>query len=800
MLLWLAGACLCQAGSGADLARLLGEVEIDSNACYRVRDLTLVREDLRLYLTDGHLLFTKPVQGLRTAAVFVADVDGGDAEILVLPPTKSERQSLASFTKAPNLNEHFIAAVMLFTDDTARDLLADIESRGMKQEPDSGLLLKPVWQNVVHNLTLSFQSRIVLDLMSKRRAAAGFFFGALSGRELGNFDVYNDPRNPQQIIIGQTEYRNDRQVFDVWASFESRSARKSGRTTPENEFTLADYRIEATLTPPDLSLSAVTRVKLKPATDGETIFPFDITRLMKVTSVTIDGKPAELLDRESLRSNLIRNTGNDLCLTLSPEPLRAGREYEFEFHHEGSVVRDAGNKVYAVTARGNWFPGRGSQFSAYDLTFRFPKELSLVATGELVSETVEGDWKIMKRKTATPVRFAGFNLGVFEKARVARAGNTVELYANRQLERALESKPTPPPPPQMEPFPRPGRRPATPVMPMPPAIPPRPNPVAQIQNLANEIAAGFEFMTERFGPPPLRNLTVAPLPGNFGQGFPGLIYLPTFSYLAKEDPPMARLPEALQIFFQQILVAHETAHQWWGNSVVSAGYQHDWLLESLANYTALLFMEKRHGPRSLETALEQYRTNLLAKFEGRTVESAGPIALGTRLFSSSIPGAWRTITYEKGSWILHMLRRRMGDQGFQQMLAGLARRYSHKPISTEEFRLLAAGFLPPKSPDPQLEAFFDQWVYSTGIPTLQMQYSLKGKPPALKLAGTVTQSEVAEDFSALVPVEIQFPGRIRPVTQYVRTGNEPAAFSVNLKQAPSKVVLDPGGAVLAVRK
>jgi aminopeptidase N len=145
---------------------------------------------------------------------------------------------------------------------------------------------------------------------------------------------------------------------------------------------------------------------------------------------------------------------------------------------------------------------------------------------------------------------------------------------------------------------------------------------------------------------------------------------------------------------------------------------------------------------------------------------------------------------------MHMLRRRMGDEKFLAMLAELRKKYQWKSVTTDEFRQLAAVFLPPKSPDPKLEEFFDQWVYNTGIPALKLSWSLKGKAPALKLVGTLTQSEVSDDFSVAVPVEIQFPGRVKPVVQWVNTGSETVTFTVALRQAPSKVVLDPGGSVL----
>ena len=242
--------------------------------------------------------------------------------------------------------------------------------------------------------------------------------------------------------------------------------------------------------------------------------------------------------------------------------------------------------------------------------------------------------------------------------------------------------------------------------------------------------------------------------------------------------------------------AHETAHQWWGNRVTPATYRDNWLMEALANYSALLYLEKRRGTRSLEIMLVNYRDSLLAKNEaGQMVDSAGPIVLGTRLESSQEPRAWRTITYSKGSWIMQMLRGRLGDERFLALLAEISKRYDRKDITTEEFRLLAAEYLPAKSDDPKLESFFEQWVYGTGIPAMKLTWAMKGSAPKLRLTGTVTQSGVDKDFTAAVPVEIVI-AKGRTMTHWVRSAGVPVTFTVALKAAPLKVSLDPHYALL----
>ena len=787
-------------GSTAELARRILNAGLDPEECYRVRELNFAREDIRIYLTDGYLIFGRPVDGVRMSAVFSAGVEGGDAELLIFPPQRSERLALASYTSSPNLNEHFESAIFTFADESYAKLVQQIrEHDPLRRSPEMGLVLAQSWNLAVRNFASSFQIRLVYDFLSPNRPQNGFFYGALAGRRLGNFDVLYDPRSDEQITVGQVASNQDRTFFDIWTRFEARSFRNHTREIPPPEAVLSDFRMDATLEP-DLGLKVITRARLAPGSEGKRPLEFYISRQMRVTEARINGEPVEVFQPESLRANLIRGGSNDAFLVVPSQELQPGRSYEIEFRQQGAVVSEAGNGVYYVGARGSWYPSRGMQFARHDLIFRYPKDLGLVATGEIVDDRTEGDWRVTRRRTSSRIRVAGFNLGNYQRESVTRGGYTVEVYANRQVERALEPKvPAVILLPQLSPLtPLSQRRPVD-VIRMP-VEPLRPNPTARLERLASEISAALEFMSAHFGPPPLKTLTVSPIPGAFGQGFPGLLYLSTITYLNPEERPASVRSESQQTFFSEILSAHETAHQWWGNVVTSAGYQDDWIMEALANYSALLFLEKRKGARALESVLTEYKNHLLAKTEeGRRTDSAGPVIWGARLENSRVPGAWRTIIYEKGSWIMHMLRWRTGDERFLAMLGEMRRRYQYRAITTEQFRLLAAQFLPARSPDPQLEAFFDQWVYGTGIPTLKFNHSVRGKAPSLRISGTVTQSDADEDFSVYVPIEVQF-GKGRSVTHWVRTVAGPAPFSLTVRQAPSKILLDPANSVLAVRK
>jgi len=795
-LLLLLPALLWPAASGqtaASLAEQLRRLELDPDHCYRVRDLELHREDIRIFLNDGVLIFSQPLHGRRVVAVFRATEPGDDAEILLRPPDRGERTSLARATGSANLNEHFKTALFVFGDGGGEELLEAIRSGAPKPLPEEGLLLASRHADAVRNFAQSFQVRLLRDVLSGDRAN-GLFYAAISGSSRGNFDVLHEPTLPEQIIIGEVPAGSPGR-FNVWASFPSRSRRQQAQEPPE-ELLVEDYRIEASVAP-DLRLDARVEAALKPQRLLQGAVLFELAPEMEVRSARLDGQPVEIFRRESLRANLIGGLANEPFLLVLPQPLQPGAAHRIEFELSGNVIRRAGNGVFYVGARTNWYPSRGFHFTRFDLTFRVPKDLRVAATGDQEEEAVEGDTRIVRFRTSAPVRLAGFNIGNFESASAETKGLRVRVYANRTVEPSL----LPPPRQILMPqgtTPRSLGRGPTQVITLTPSPP---NPQARMKELAGELASAMEWMASQFGPPALPVVTVSPIPGNFGQGFPGLVYLSTISYLPERDRPAAIQTSKLNVFYSDLLLAHEAAHQWWGNLVTSASYRDEWLQEALANYTALMLIERKRGPRALESILDEYRADLLREIgePRQPVESYGPITWGARLRGADGVDPWRIITYHKGSWILHMLRRRLGDASFLSMLGELRRQHEYDTLTTEQFRLLAARYTAKEDPDRTLEGFFDTWVYGTGIPVLETTIRLTGKPPAVDIAVTVKQSGVPDDFVVELPVAVTPVKGAKPLIKWLRTGDE-ATVRFRLQTPPLRVEVAPGAGVLAIRR
>ena len=780
-----------QTHSAGDLARQVLAASLNPEECYHVRNIEIHQQDVTFYLTEGYLIFGTPVNGSPVSAVFTTDVEGGDGEVVLLPPDRAERRTLAAFTGSPNLDEHFNTAVFFFTDGSARALVESIRKDPTAEKvPAYGLLMEEKWGLTVTTLMSNFETRIVLDLMTKGPAGEGFFDATLRGRKLGDFDIVHDARATEQIGAGKINLHAGSPEWETWTRFVARDRRGLPPPAPEEE--IVSYKIDASMDR-SLAMHCVTQIRIRVRADSREVVPLEMDAAMHVVSAKMDGAPVEVYQHDSLRNGLVQNSGNQLLLIVPARPLEVGSVHEIEIVHEGKVVQETGDEIYSVRARGTWYPGRGSQFATYDVTYHYPENLDLISAGAVKEDQTREGVRTTHRIPEGKLRLLGFNLGRYTHQESQKNGITLEVSANRSFEPSLR------PPAQLVQVPATNPGPASHTIRVPQLIPPavaQADPAERARAITAETLAAIEFFRSRFGDPPLRHVEVSPVTGRFGQGFAGMIYLPTRIYVDPGDLPVRVNSRIDDAFWNELLPAHEAAHQWWGNVVTTDSYHHEWLMESLANYSALMFLESRSGPKVLERALNLYRDQLLNRGpDGTTAESRGPVVEGRRLESLTVPGASEAVLYGKGTWILHMLRRRLGEAGFMKMLAELRRRYEWKTITTDEFRQLCAEFMPAGAPgsvpDAKLTDFFDQWVYDTGMPTVKLTYSVVGT----KLTGTITQTDAPEDFTVTIPVEIR-TGNGKPIVKMVRTGAGPVKFTVDVTGLGAKATLDPGMSIL----
>ena len=791
--LHLAAGRVEQPSEPLDLLKQLHALTLDRTQVYVLNNARITRDRMTLYFNRGFLAFLTKAQGEVTGAVF-----SGEGEILMIPPNQAEKRSLAQFIQAPILEERFSSVYMRFTDQTAQELLV-LSRRPDPDDPEQPDQFVQEWASPAQTLGQGTSERILMDLLGDR--SHPYFYARVQGLNLGAFQMVDDERVPEAFSVGAIR-KVDSEVFgDIWCSFPTQASQARAAALREGVVKALSYTLDIRIHP-DRSLEGRAEVQLESRSAQNRLIPFGLSRWLAVSGIEDDrGRRVAVVEDPSPEGSPAEARAYDQVDVVLPEPYPVGERFRLIFKYHGNVIADVGNGVLYVGARGSWYPNLGlGNPAVYDLTFHYPEKLTLVATGSRVEEKSSEGWSESRWRSDGVFRVAGFNLGPYISAE-RRAGKVqVKVYATREAESSLEKRRAGAgTPPVIIPGPYGG---GPSILHAIPKLPPPLSPAALLDDIAEIASAAVEYFTSLFGPFPYPHLAVSQVPGNFGQGWPELVYLPTLSFLPKADRSELGLNLKGGDPLGPVVVAHEVAHQWWGNLLGWDTYHDQWLSEGLASYAAALFLARqKDGDRQFRNLLRLYKEDMLAKTgEGKTIESGGPIWLGQRLSSSHDPEGYPNIVYKKACWVLHMLRGLMidsktgSDERFFRLLRDFVSRYQGQSVSTEDFIQHAAKYVTPESDlerNHKLDWFFNEWVYETGVPTYHLEADVRELAANKYLVqGSIAQNDVPRDFEMLVPVVAIYAKDRRVTLGRVAVSENGARFKFTTTRKPSRVVID----------
>lgn len=804
----------------------LGQVGLDPNRVYEVRDASLDRSAIHISLDNGTIAFTKDVMGRITGAFFE-----GDGEILLQPPNSLERQSMSLFTGMAILEEHFATAYLRFNDDVFSDLRPDLREAENKQE------FIDRWQSSAQNLA-SFDAMRLLVTFSTMLPVKGatpnaptaqssvnlgdrFLHARLLGTKLGVFDALFDSTTGERVEAGQARNTDDGvSYYDVWTSFSpgqavrSRPSEQASGVPRKQWLQVRNYRIDTLVQPPK-RIHARALLQLETKQSGFRVMLFELSRFLQVESVKLQGQPVEFIHNPAVEGTQLARRGNDLVAVILPEPAEAGQKFELEFVYGGDVLAQAGSGLLYVGERGTWYPNRGMEMANFDLTFEYPAGWTLVATGKAepgASENISSNSAGLQSTrwiSNRPTPVAGFNLGKYKEA-VTQAGTVpVNTYATYDVERTF---PTPPiqevdstPVPALHEVPR-------------MIVPQRPSPARNEVSVGASAAEAIRYYSERFGPYPYSKLALTQMPGPASQGWPSLVFLSSYAFLNPLERQQLHF-QPVEVSLQQIIPAHETAHQWWGDLIIWSTYRDQWFSEGLANYCALMMLEGK-DPAAFHAVMEKYRRDLAEKNkDGIAPMDAGPVTLGVRLESSRFPRGYEAITYGRATWLFHMLRTMLDDaeaeqhggriptgvdEPFVRALRRFRERYEGQSITTQELLHVFAEDLPPAlryEGKSSLEWFLDGWINGTSLPKLQLKgvrFSARGT--STSITGTILQDDAPSDLVTSVPVYAAIPGRSTIFLGRVFADGRESSFRISAPAHTRKILLDPEQTILTAPK
>jgi len=486
------------------------------------------------------------------------------------------------------------------------------------------------------------------------------------------------------------------------------------------------YKIDAEIEPAAQSLTAKAEVQFVPAEKTSSVV-FELNNALNVSRVE-DAQGNQLSAERSQ---------NDFTITVNfPQPLAKGQPAALRFTYDGRLTGNEDSPVFGITFAaiqdshafllypGRWFPVSGYTSDTFtaDIRVSVPAGYRVVGPGTSTAGT-SGERAVYSFTFDKP-SFPG-SIAVFRGEPIsiaAEGGVNTTFYLSSATREAAAAN-------------------------------------------GAELGKVLTFLTSLFGPPPYHDLAVVETAKGAPNGYaaPGIIFL---SPASLSGEPNTRL------------LANQAARQWWGQMVAPASRAHIWLVNGMARYAEMMYIENVNGPGALETEAHDVYIDAL------TVSDV-PVIQAPRLEDYS-PEFW-AVTASKGAAVLNMLRYVVGDQNFKALLKAFPAQYAWKNVTTDNFRDMAA-----KDSGQNLDPFFLQWIASSGAPEFKLEYTTYRTQKGFRVMGKVMQD--LDTFS--MPVDLRVETEGNPEDKTVQVVGPSSEFIVETFGKPKTVKLDPSNRVL----
>ncbi len=709
----------------------LFRLELHPERQYIVRNLTISATDLTLSLPQGMAFVADTGQGI-TALVLQ-----GEGEMDFTPPTLVEQGQLRLFAGDETLRTTFTSAFIRMN---PSDFDALVSQQAL-MERTVGLRDYEKAQEVFDNYASESYLVDIGDLSTEAWWVLPNERDLLIELDTPHYDQLTYVRAGRKAEDVQLFDREGRRNISIYASNEKLLTR--GRFYSEDD--LIDYDIENY----DLDVMFLPK---RDWLEGRATLILRAVRDLSLLSIRLaDELTVESVFAESLgRLFPIRTPGQNTMILNLPETIAAGDEVTLTIDYNGELpaeavdhqtivprtlslldssrfvhptIRFGPQPHYLYSSRSFWYPqSLVTDFAPATLRITVPPDFECIASGhrsgaprELYGEESEGMPDGSKEyvfKAEQPIRYLTALLSGFVQVASAEVQLPMSAGASTQHRIALS----------VEANPR-QRRPA--------------------RSLSERAKAILSFYTSLIGDVPYESLTVAmvesELPGGHSPAHISMINEPmqASNLLWRRDP----------VFFADapdFFLAHELAHQWWGQAVGWNNYHEQWLSEGFAQYFAALHARHAQGDDVFRGIMRQMRDWAMQQSD------QGPVYLGYRL--GHIQGdrrIFRALVYNKGAMVLHMLHRLLGDEIF---FRGVRRFYTdrlYQKAGTEDLRLAfeQVSSVP-------LTRFFDRYIHSTGLPELEFTYRLETAPEEENASVVKLRFEQRTDELYDVPVTV----------------------------------------------
>jgi hypothetical protein len=693
-----------------------------------VSQLVLKRDAGQFTFGDGKFYLLKPIDGRTMGAVFI-----GHGVFSFSPPTRIEQERLARFHKTKTLEAPFSSVVLLFADSTVGELESKL-TFGPGQPPDDPQQrFIDAIDFLSHDDSKSFDPDFMAAFLNGE--ASDLFYAHINRKSGGPLMFMLNPHEVEGVTlshrvphIGWT--RRSEVICRFPAGGKSRDIQITGERT--NQAAIRNYKITTVLKQSgsgDLSFAASARLDITTTSPMGPWVVFSLFEKLKVDSARWEGgEPA----------TVFKGRDGGLLWVRLDRRLQPGEVRTLNLFYQGNLIDRYGD-FFFIKSSAEWYPRslEGRSLATFDLTFHSPSGKLLASVGDKVEASTSGKTTISRWVSPGPIRNASFNLGIFKDYKVQEEGIPLVTVlisedAHRKLG-ALRQK-------NMK------------------------------ETVGADVAGSLRFFQHVYGPLAAKEFFATEIPTFHGEAFPGMVHLSWVTFHQTDHQGE-----------DEVFRAHEVAHQWWGIGVDFTSYHDQWLSEGFSNFSGLWYLQTvRKNNDKYFGMLRRWRGNIFNR-----TEEPSPVWLGYRASSSKDDNGYGVLVYQKGAWVLHMLRIMMLDLAtmkedrFTAMMREFYGTYQGKRAATEDFRRVAE-----KHAGADLGWFFDQWIYGTEIPTYHVAYrSEPAENGQYRVKLKVRQENVGESFQMYVPITLDLgDDRVARVRVKVRGPNS----EIELPLMPSK--------------
>ena len=683
----------------------LYRLSLDPKTQYDVRNLVIQEPDLTLTIPSGQA-FVARAQDRPTALVLL-----GKGTVVFAPRPTAERGQVRAFSGSETLNTEFDSLFIRLNP-------AVYEAR----VPAEAFTPRTVSQREMRKATQLFDTLLPESFQIDLGDLSGVRWSLIptgsdtvveiGTHKYGTLTYAQASDQPEDISLFD---RRRKKNIALYASEAKLAAR--GRFYSEDddaEFDVRHYDLRTVFSPDRLWVDGVARISLTtraPSSGTLTLRLADSLVIRSITSpmfgrllhLRIVGQNSVLV---GFPSSLPAGTALDLIVTyggrLQPQSLeREAIAVEQQQASSEPLVLPP-EPQYVYSNRSFWYPqAPTTDYATARMTISVPAEFDAVASGVPAGPpTNEQDAEGHARKqyvfeTSRPARYLACVISRFGGRQTAQ----LQLpLANHDLREAIAHGPAVQDPIAGEPV-----QPSFSLY-----VEGNPRQANRTRTFADKAADILRFYTSLLGDVPYGSFTVAlteaEVPGGHSPAYFAILNqpMPATPFRWQNDPV------AFQNF-PSFFLAHEIAHQWWGQAVGWKNYHEQWLSEGFAQYFAALYAERERGPDQFTSVLRQMRRT------GMDQSPNGPVWLGYRL--GHIKGdsrIFRALVYNKGAMVLHMLRRLLGDDAFFRGLRNFYAAWRYKKAGTDDLRASMEA-----ASGQSLERFFDRWIFSTELPSLR---------------------------------------------------------------------------------